>query len=100
MGLSDPCAVSYSNNCIKSPNFHYQTLSLQNRLKASQSIDDEKCNWKINTLYTIFHEPTGETNTYTWFVYGPQKIFNHNQGKVSESMNADTVNVICMPGLT
>ena len=39
-----------------------------------------------------FHKPMGEANMYVQFGYGAHKIYNHTQGKVSVSMNADTMN--------
>ena len=39
-----------------------------------------------------FHKAVGESNPYVWFGYGPYTIFNHKQGQVSGSMNADTIN--------
>ena len=35
----------------------------------------------------------GEANKYVRFGYGPEKKFNHTQGQVSVSMNADIVNL-------
>ena len=41
-----------------------------------------------------FHNPEGESNMYVRFGYGPLKICNHTQGKVSGSMNAKPINII------
>ena len=41
-----------------------------------------------------FHKPAVEENIYVRFVYAPHTIYNHTQGQVPVSMNADPVNEI------
>ena len=41
-----------------------------------------------------FHKPLGGVNLYVRFGYIPHKIWNHNRGQVSVSVNSDPVNVI------
>ena len=39
-----------------------------------------------------FHKDAEEANTYVWVGYGPETIYQHAQGQVSGSMNADPIN--------
>ena len=41
-----------------------------------------------------FQQPVRIANPYVQFGYTPLKIFNHNQGQVSGSINTDTINMI------
>ena len=41
-----------------------------------------------------FHKPAEEANTYVWFGYVPQKIWNNTLGQVSGSMNSDPIKTI------
>ena len=68
--------------------------SLKFFIEENQSIDDDKCNYKDDTLATTFHVPKWKTKLYVCYIYVPQKIFNHTQRKNSGSMNADLVNAI------
>ena len=38
------------------------------------------------------NKPAGEANMYVQFRYVPRAIWNHTQGKISELLNADTIN--------
>ena len=49
---------------------------------------------KTGTLAMTLHKPEGEANPHVRFGYGPLKIWNHTQGQVSGSMNADPMNII------
>ena len=40
-----------------------------------------------------FHKPVGEETPYIWFGYGPQEIFEHTWGQVSESINDYPINI-------
>ena len=59
--------------------------------QEKKSIEANKSKHPIVTFAVTFHKPAGEANPYFWFGYGPQKIFNHDLGKISGSMNADLV---------
>ena len=59
--------------------------------QAKQSIDVNKSEHPTSTLATTFHKPSWEVNMYVQFGYGPQKLFWHTWGQVSESMNSDTI---------
>ena len=49
---------------------------------------------KTGTLAMEFNKPAGEEDMYVQFGYVPLKIFNHTQGQVSGSMDADPINMI------
>ena len=61
-------------------------------LAYSQSIDDYKWNHKTFTLAATFHNSMGGANQYVQFVYCPHKNVNRNQGQVSVSISAYSVN--------
>ena len=78
---------SITNNPPKMPN-------LSNLLETNQCIYGNRRNYKTGTLTMNFHKPAGEANTYVQFGYSPLKIFNHTWGQVSESINADPIDII------
>ena len=49
---------------------------------------------KTGTLSMNFHKSAVKENPYVQFGYVALKSYNNTQGKVSESMNADTINMI------
>ena len=49
---------------------------------------------KTGTLVPTFEKPIEESYTYLRFGYDPLKIYNHNCGQVTGSMNADSINMI------
>ena len=49
---------------------------------------------KTGTLATTLHKPARGANPYVRFGYAPLIIWNHTQGQVSVSMNADLINKI------
>ena len=73
---------------------HSNLNTLSNFLEANQCIDGNMCNKKPGNLVTNFHNTVGEANLYVRFGYSPLEIWNHNQGNVSGSMNADPINMI------
>ena len=60
--------------------------------QEKQSIDMNKYEQPTGTLATTFYKFVSGTNKYTQFKYVPQKIFKHNQGQVSVSMNNYPIN--------
>ena len=48
---------------------------------------------KTGTLAKNVYKPAGEANPYVWFGYGPLTIFNNTRETVSESMDADPINM-------
>ena len=49
-------------------------------IEASQSINNETCNKKTDTLSMTFPNPAWEENIYVWFVYDQKIVYNHTQG--------------------
>ena len=49
---------------------------------------------KTGTIAMNFYKPVGESNLYVRFGYAPLTIYYHTQRQVSESSNADTINMI------
>ena len=73
---------------------------INSNVNPVQSILDQ--NWSMTygyyarptvTLATTFLKPVGQANPYFCFEYGPQKICYDTQEQLSESINADMINV-------
>ena len=60
--------------------------------QEKKSIEVNKSEHPICTLATTFSKPAEEENLYVRFGYVRQKIFIHNRGQVSGSMNFDIIN--------
>ena len=61
--------------------------------ESKQFVDVNKLLHPTNNLDMTLFKPAGEAKQYFWFLYLPKKIWDHPQGKVLVSMNADQINV-------
>ena len=81
------------NKHVKNQQSNSWKMNLKEILNLSkQSIDINKKLQPIVNLVTTYLKPVGEANAYIIFVYGPQKICNHTQEQVLESINSHPIN--------